>query len=270
VLVAAADWSGAARREDRSLWLAEADTNGRRITALTPMTRQQAGDRLLDMAAAAGPAGLLVGLDFGFSLPAWFLDDQRIDTATGLWADTARLEGWLSECRPPFWGRPGCPRPDQSHWRRTELATSPRPKSVFQIGGAGAVGTASLRGMPILHRLQSHGFAIWPFDGVAEHGGQTVVEVWPRLAIGPVVKSSPAGRVQWLSDPAGAARRGAIPAPLSALCAASADAFDAVAAALALVDSPPLPEVEDPIIRREGWIWDPDRAVGVPSGHADP
>ena len=38
------------------------------------------------------------------------------------------------------------------------------PKSVFQIGGAGSVGTASLRGMPVLQRLREAGFAVWPFD----------------------------------------------------------------------------------------------------------
>jgi hypothetical protein len=117
--------------------------------------------------------------------------------------------------------------------------------------------------MPVLHRLQSHGFAIWPFNPA---GTSTVAEVWPRLATGPVVKSSPPARLQWLSDPT---RQAAIPAPFSTWCAASADAFDAVAAALALLDSPPLPAVDDPIIRREGWIWDPGRAAGLPSGHAD-
>jgi hypothetical protein len=284
VRVAAADWSGAARNEQSGLWLAEADTDSRQITALMPLTRQQAGDHLLDLATTNGPGGLLVGLDFGFSLPAWYLDDQGIKTAADLWADTDRLEGWLRDCQPPFWGRPGRRRPDQAHWRRTELAMTPRPRSVFQIGGAGAVGTASLRGMPVLHRLQSHGFAIWPFDPAPDrHGGPigvvgstdanagsaadaTVVEVWPRLATGPVVKSSPAARQRWLSDPI---RQAAIPAPFSTWCAASADAFDAVAAALALLDSPPLPAVDDPVVRLEGWIWDPSRASGLPSGHAD-
>jgi Protein of unknown function (DUF429) len=265
--VAAADWSGAAQNEQLGLWLAEADTEIRQITALAPMTRQQAGDRLLALADADG---LLVGLDFGFSLPAWYLDDQGIETAADLWADTERLEGWLRDCQPPFWGRPGRRRPQnengQSQWRQTELAITPRPRSVFQIGGAGAVGTASLRGMPVLHRLRSHGFAIWPFDPPNKGTKNTVAEVWPRLATGPVVKSSPAARQRWLSDPE---RQAAIPAPFSTMCAASADAFDAVATALALLDSPPLPVVDDPIIGREGWIWDPSRAPGLPSGHAD-
>jgi hypothetical protein len=197
-------------------------------------------------------------------LPAWYLDEQGIDTAADLWADADRLERWLGDCQPPFWGRPGRRRPDQLHWRRTELAVSPRPKSVFQIGGAGAVGTASLRGMPVLARLHGEGFTIWPFQPAS---GPTTVEVWPRLATGPMVKSSPAARQQWLDHPA---RRAAIPAPFSTYCQASADAFDAAAAALALLDSPPPPDLTDPTIRREGWIWDPARPIGVPSGHAEP
>jgi hypothetical protein len=237
------------------------------------MTRQQVGDRLLDMAAA--DPDLLVGLDFGFSLPAWFLDANRIETARELWSDTGRLEGWLTECKPPFWGRPGRPRPHtptERQWRQTELLITPRPKSVFQVGGAGTVGTASLRGMPVLHRLHQAGFSVWPFD--AFDGGRpaqpTVVEAWPRLAIGSTIKSSPTGRRRWLSDPT---RRDAIPAPFSALCEASSDAFDAVATALALLRSPPRPRITDPIVRREGWIWDPGRGSrtghGVPSDHAD-
>lgn len=39
-----------------------------------------------------------------------------------------------------------------------------RPTSGFQIGGAGAVGTGAVRGMPMLARLRAAGFAIWPFD----------------------------------------------------------------------------------------------------------
>jgi hypothetical protein len=84
--------------------------------------------------------------------------------------------------------------------------------------------------------------------------------------MGRVVKSDPAARRLWLND---ATRGGAVPAPFSALCEASPDAFDAVAAALALLDPQSLDRqaldtFDDPRIPREGWIW------GVPSGHARP
>src|ERR1035438_6219537 len=38
------------------------------------------------------------------------------------------------------------------------------PKSPFQIGGAGAVGTGTLRGIPELERLHEAGFRVWPFE----------------------------------------------------------------------------------------------------------
>src|ERR1035441_1130502 len=100
----AADWSGAARAEQRHLWMAEVDGDSRRVVRLAPYSRLGAAERLLDLAAA--DPDLTVGLDFGFSLPAWFLDHHGIESAADLWADEARLESWLEACSPPFWGRP--------------------------------------------------------------------------------------------------------------------------------------------------------------------
>jgi len=255
----AADWSGAARGEQRHLWMAEVDGFSRRVVRLAPYTRLGAAERLLELAESS--RDLTVGLDFGFSLPAWFLDRHGIGSATELWADRARLEGWLQECSPPFWGKPGRCRPDlapERHWRRTELATVPRPKSVFQIGGAGSVGTASLRGMPILDRLRRGGFAVWPFDPPRH---PMVLEVWPRLAMGPLVKRRPERRRAWLEGEAAA-----LPAEVMASAQRSEDAFDATVTALALADDfdGKLPQVADLTLRREGWIW------GVPLVSAPP
>jgi hypothetical protein len=246
----AADWSGAARAEQRHLWMAEVGGISRRVVRLAPFTRLGAAERLVDMAGADDD--LAVGLDFGFSLPAWFLDRHGIASGPELWADGARLEGWLHACDPPFWGRPGRPRPDlapEQQWRRTELAAAPRPKSVFQIGGAGSVGTASLRGMPILDRLRRCGFSIWPFDPPRH---PVVMEVWPRLAMGPLVKRHPERRHAWLECVAAA-----LPAEVQAAAQRSEDAFDATVAALALAEDfeGGLPDVVDVTLRREGWIW---------------
>jgi hypothetical protein len=52
------------------------------------------------------------------------------------------------------------------------------PNHNSQIGGAGAVGTSSLRGMRHLAQLAEAGFAIWPFD---EMSWPLVVEIYPRL-----------------------------------------------------------------------------------------
>jgi hypothetical protein len=252
----AADWSGAAIGEHRYLWLAECrprhDERPPRLARLEGLTRAGATERLLSLADR--DPELVVGLDFAFSLPEWFLASKGITAAADLWSRRPELEAWLSGCPPPFWGRPGRPRPSlppAQHWRRTELATAPRPKSVFQIGGAGAVGTASLRGMPVLDRLRRAGFSIWPMDPPRL---PLVLEVWPRLYIGRMVKSRAESRQRWLAD-----RRSSVPAPLRRQAEASADAFDATAAALGLAasveTSAGLPAVGDPVARLEGWIW---------------
>jgi hypothetical protein len=68
---------------------------------------------------------------------------------------------------------------------------------VFQINRAGAVGTGSLRGMPILRQLHDEGFSIWPFD---TSGWPRVIEIYPRLLTDVVKKSNRASRVQYLND----------------------------------------------------------------------
>jgi hypothetical protein len=256
--VAAADWSGAKRGEHRHLWLAEHDGERRAVVSVRPLTRVEAADRLLGL-ASANPS-LVAGLDFSFSLPAWWLAQSGIGAAVDLWTDRSRLEGWLRACEPPFWGRPGRRRPAPAlgeEWRRTELAAPGHPASTFQIGGAGAVGTASLRGMPALARLQAAGFAIWPFDSWRQ---PAVVEVWPRLALGSLVKSSPAARAAWARSQG----RRLHPAVATAVVA-SADALDAVAAALALAGrAGPRPTLVDPVVVLEGWI----DGVPLPEGAA--
>jgi len=127
------------------------------------------------------------------------------------------------------------------------------PKSVFQIGGAGAVGTGSLRGLPVLARLRAAGFAIWPFD---PPGWPLALEIYPRLLTGPVIKSSASGRQRYL-----AARYPALDGPLLAYATASEDAFDAAISALAMAqhvaDLRALPPLPDSPFRREGLIWHP-------------
>jgi len=210
--------------------------------------------------ASAGEE-LAVGLDFAFSLPAWYLRILGVAGAPELW-DAASVDGesWLSACQAPFWGRKGAAKPgNQEHFRRTELEVPPvgpgaiRPKSVFQIGGAGAVGTGSIRGMALLARLRREGFSIWPFD---QGGWPRVVEIYPRLLTGPVAKSVQSARTEYLTRlgwPADAALR--------ERAASTEDAFDAAVSALSmdehkedLAAPPPVPE----IAALEGWIWSPE------------
>ena len=86
-------------------------------------------------------------------------------------------ERWLAECAATVLGaaRPAAARPPSS-CGSTEAAMAAvggiRPKSTFQIGGAGSVGTGSVRGWPALVRLREAGFAIWPFDQPACAAGR--------------------------------------------------------------------------------------------------
>jgi hypothetical protein len=105
---------------------------------------------------------LVVGLDFAFSLPEWFLRTRGIDDVSNAWDLVSReAEAWLRDPQPPFW-RTRKP-PGQVAFRRTELECGGRPKSVFQLVGAGQVGTGTLRGIPFLPWLRER-FSIWPFD----------------------------------------------------------------------------------------------------------
>ena len=75
------------------------------------------------------------------------------------------------------------------------------PKSPFQIGGSGSVGTGSLRGMPVLLRLHEAGFRVWPVEDAAlEKAQPLLVEIYTRLMTGPVAKSNPVARRQYLAS----------------------------------------------------------------------
>jgi Protein of unknown function (DUF429) len=253
-LAVAVDWSGRRTGERRHIWWAEAQ-GGRLFALRGSLSREEVVEHLL--ARADSHPHLVVGLDFAFSLPAWYVSGVLgARDAPAAWAAIAeRGESLLAECPPPFWGRPGRPRPAGTpQWRRTELALRPRPRSVFQIGGAGAVGTGSLRGMPHLERLHAGGFSIWPFD---PPGGPRAIEIWPRLCTGPVRKSRAAERARVLALTAG------ISPGLRDLAQSSEDAFDAALTALAMsraaraiAELPQAPPGSAELL--EGQIWDPD------------
>ena len=238
--VAAVDWSGRVAGAERYIWTAIAAD--RTLLSLEDgRDRARLGDHLVTLAEA--DAELVVGLDFAFSLPAWFLD--RCGFADGMAVPEPVAEGWLRECPPPFWGRYGRRRGEEPGHRATELQVAPHAKSVFQIGGAGAVGTGSLRGWPVLRRLRAAGFAIWPFDPPRL---PMAVEIFPRLLTGPVIKSRREARERYLRE------RGWPPE-----AAVSEDAFDAAVSALVMsahcAALAALPAEPDPAIRREGRIW---------------
>ena len=168
----AVDWSGARTGERRAIWLAEA-VGGRLVRLEGGRTREEVVAHLLG--EAARDPDLVAGLDFAFSLPEWFLRQRGIDDAGGAWELVTREgEAWLTNPQPPFWRRR---KAHGDGFRRTELECGGQPKSVFQLVGAGQVGTSTLRGIPFLPRLRER-FAIWPFD---DPRLPLLVEIYPRL-----------------------------------------------------------------------------------------
>jgi hypothetical protein len=266
----AVDWSGRVdeRGQRESIWLCE--YMGDHCVRLEAGRTREEVTRELVRVIAEEP-NVVLGLDFGFAFPAWFMRDVAGGRATTLWDLVAREgERWLAECAPPFWGRPGRAKPAadvaRPEFRHCELVLPPvagtRPKSMFQVGGAGSVGTGSLRGMPTLSALLAAGARIWPFQ---QGELPFVCEIYPRLLTGPVVKSDASARarhLQALSD---------IPAWAAALASASEDAFDALLSARALAHDGEyaVRRVRPTALERlEGTIWTPARPAALTDGES--
>jgi hypothetical protein len=252
--VVAVDWSGALAGSERRIWLCEVGARG---DARLEDGRSRAAlvAHLCD--EAARDPRLVAGFDFAFSFPAWFV--APLGDAFATWRAAAGLgEEWLAARAAPFWGRAGRARRDPSveHFRRTEREAGARvgvrPKSVFQVAGAGSVGTGSIRGMPHLTTLRDAGFAVWPFEP-ARADAPLAVEIWPRLCYGePVVKARAEARRGWL------ARHAPDLAPAHRAAAeASDDAFDGLAMWEARATFAALPPARDAQETLEGRIWAP-------------
>ncbi|MBK8058127.1 MAG: hypothetical protein IPK33_09660 [Gemmatimonadetes bacterium] len=263
--ILAVDWSGAATGAARKIWLAEcrAASGGsdmRLVRLECGRSREGLVAHLLD--EVARDPNVVIGLDFSFSFPAWFLTEHQLSHAPTAWALAAREgERWLAEAPYPFWGRPGCHRPIvPEHFRRTEREVPSvagiRPKSTLQVGGAGSVGTGAIRGMPHLLTLQQAGCAIWPFDAPRLPRAPLVVEIYPRLLTGAVTKGKAQGRADFL-----ASVLPSLPAHFRDAAAASEDALDALGSAIAMgraaASFRTLGPARDRVAQLEGEIWYP-------------
>jgi hypothetical protein len=267
MLVLAIDWSGAAAAGGRrAIAAAECERDDMRL-APAARSREQTRDWLLakkaSLQSANGSCELVVGLDFAFSLPAWFAREALgAEDVNAVWdAVAADGEAWLRGfAPPPFWGRGErarrCGLSRDEGYRQTEREIAERtgahPRSVFQLVGAGQVGTGSLRGMPILRELRRQGFAIWPFDVFAL---PLVVEIYPRVLTGKLNKGDFAARGACL------AAHGVHDARLAARAAITEHAFDA--ACSALVMSRHLDELL--ALGREGSPYDIEGKIWTPS-----
>lgn len=252
--VIAIDWSGNKNlsQQKKKIWLAEAD--GKSLIRLSNgLSREKLIDDLVD--SIKPNAQVVVGFDFAFSFPSWFVTKHGCSSVPEFWSIVEqKAERWLHDLEHPFWGK-NAKRPNGLElFRRTELqlqGKGHRPTSVFQIVGASQVGCGSLRGMPVLSRLRKAGFSIWPFD---PPGYPLVVEIYPRLLTGPVVKLNPIQRRERLANYQ-------LSTEQCHKAASSDDAFDATVSALEMArhlsEFDSLKRATDRQILLEGMIWYP-------------
>ncbi len=289
--VVGVDWSGdQGPGQRKKIWAGAWTASSGRVTLESGRTRVELMEWLVELAKET--PRMVVGFDFSFSYPAWFLRELGIGSAAEFWQLVADGQGekWLHrDCEDVrFWGRVGprrhgkkpaefCGEHAHRMLRRAETVLKVRaemadplqiariagiaPKSVFQIGGAGAVGTASLRGMAGLLRLREAGFRVWPFDAPLLKE-PLVVEIYTRLMTGAVIKSSEAARTAYLAKKR---KENVLYAGISprvlAKARGSEDAFDALVTAMVIVEHRAefagLRKTEDEVFLMEGQTWVP-------------
>jgi hypothetical protein len=217
------DWSASSTptRGRDSIWIAQANHHGTSLENLA--TRAQAFERLRSIVDERAGSSVLIGVDFSLGYPRgtaaalglkgtpwhamWgmlaeaIIDDDHNDN--NRFAVAADLNAWLDGGPGPFWGCPpsqasatlGTRKPPAfalPQWRVVEEQLrrhGHRPFSSWQLLGAGAVGSQSLVGIPVIERLRRHApdrVAVWPFTtGLGLTGLRTdavvVAEVWPSM-----------------------------------------------------------------------------------------
>lgn len=219
------DWSANSvpKRGRDSIWIAVHDRDGE-LSVTNPATRASAEAFLVELLDDESSPSTLIGVDFSLGYPAgtagalglggvawsamWELladqvrDDRR--NTNNRFVVAAELNRRLTGRASPFWGCPPAassatlastkpPGPDVvPPWRAVEEVLrrqGHRPFSSWQLLGAGAVGSQSLLGIPMIRRLHGR-FAdrvqVWPFTTGLEppevaDGSVVVVEVWPSL-----------------------------------------------------------------------------------------
>jgi precorrin-8X/cobalt-precorrin-8 methylmutase len=227
------DWSANStpKRGRDSVWIATRDAVD--LSVANPSTRHDAEAALVECLHRGGPT--LVAVDFSLGFPAGTADALGLDG--GSWAATttllaeqvvdradnsnnrfevaSALNERITGAPAPFWGcppsrrtatlestKPVGPQP-LPEWRFVERLLRERghrPFSSWQLLGAGAVGSQSLLGIPMIARLAARlgeRVQVWPFaDGltVPELDADSVViaEVWPSMH--PLAEAGPAVR----------------------------------------------------------------------------
>ncbi|MFT5364327.1 MAG: molybdopterin molybdotransferase, partial [Dinoroseobacter sp.] len=155
---------------------------------------------------------ILIGFDFPFGFPAgiaahvtgradpfalWDWLAVRIEDApkANNRFDVAADMNALFDGIGPFWGnglardiyglpRKGLARTADVPERRVAEGVAKGAFPLWQLAGAGAVGSQALMGLPVLARLRTRfgaDLSIWPFE--QNNGHICVIEVWPSLTV---------------------------------------------------------------------------------------
>lgn len=211
------DWSASARPVTgaNSIWIAVLDESVGQVWLTNPSTRRLAERQLVDL--VGGSLRTLVAIDASLGYPTGtaehfgWSDDVPwraiwSHVATAITDDDANVNnrfavaGHLnrrSSGDGPFWGRPvrrpvpgleptkpvSFPVPEYRRVEELLRERGRRPSSVWQLMGAGSVGSQTLTLLPVLHRLHTaRAVEVWPFStGVGVPGAvrPVVVETWP-------------------------------------------------------------------------------------------
>ncbi|MCU0800568.1 MAG: hypothetical protein MUD11_02125 [Rhodobacteraceae bacterium] len=207
------DWSGRATRSPAhdskdAIWVAVVQGASGQATPTYHRSRAAAEVHLQALLAEGGRQ--LLGFDFPMGYPQGFAK-----ALTGQ-NNTRALHGWIASHvrdgadnsnnrfevaaginrrlggQGPFWGCPkqaprdGLPARKVVDYAALGLAEkrrvereNPPAKPVWQLLGAGSVGSQALLGIPVVHRLaQATGAAVWPFEAPRD---LTLAEVYPSL-----------------------------------------------------------------------------------------
>lgn len=217
-------------------------------------TRADAREYLVGLLTVHPHQRILVGFDMPYGYPTGFAEaaglpgtpawaatwqhlvvhiDDRADNANNRFAVASELNAAISDGPGPFWGTtsdshvtpnlsrtkaPGFPHEGLAEHRLAEQAlrdAGMRPASVWQLSGAGSVGSQTLMGVPVVHALRHHPSlksrsAIWPFEtGLTAdpvRGRRNMIvhaEIWPSWIGRPDPARHPvkdAGQVCGLSE----------------------------------------------------------------------
>jgi len=99
------DWFGKKSGAAEYIWIAHV-RDGVLVGLENGRPPDEAIRRLIELGHAHQRT--VVGLDFAFSFPEWFLDDRDWHGGRDVWdALRTQTESILADCPSPFWGRPG-------------------------------------------------------------------------------------------------------------------------------------------------------------------